>query len=93
MLQSYEINLIRNCLIPINLQYDCNLIANFAASSKYDFDEKTFRNIMVHEMIHYYLYLNDRSECSAFSHFLRAPLEDSQLGLARNLSILPSRFT
>ena len=106
---------------------------------------------MVHEMIHYYLYLNDRSECSAFSHFLRlfgfkssdhgpefmamaqklneqyglnitktydasstwsrhqlllpewrifrqasvhgAPLEDSQLGLARNLSILPSRFT
>lgn len=26
---------------------------------------------MVHEMIHYYLYLNDPSECSAFNHFLR----------------------
>ena len=40
-------------------------------SDYFDFDEETFRNIMVHEMIHYYLYLNDPSECSAFSHFLR----------------------
>ena len=40
-------------------------------SDFFDFDEETFRNIMVHEMIHYYLYLNDPSECSAFSHFLR----------------------
>ena len=26
-------------------------------SDYFDFDEETFRNIMVHEMIHYYLYL------------------------------------
>ena len=40
-------------------------------SDYFDFDEETFRNIMVHEMIHYYLYLNDPCECSAFSRFLR----------------------
>ena len=40
-------------------------------SDYFDFDEDTFRNIMVHEMIHYYLYLNSTSDCSTFSRFLR----------------------
>ena len=40
-------------------------------SDYFDFDEDTFRNIMVHEMIHYYLYLNSTSDCSTFSSFLR----------------------
>ena len=40
-------------------------------SDYFDFDEETFRNIMVHEMIHYYLYLNAPSDCSVFSRFLR----------------------
>ena len=40
-------------------------------SDYFDFDEETFRNIMVHEMIHYYLYLNSASNCSTFSRFLR----------------------
>ena len=40
-------------------------------SDYFDFDEETFRNIMVHEMIHYYLYLNSTSDCSTFSRFLR----------------------
>ena len=40
-------------------------------SDYFDFDEETFRSIMVHEMIHYYLYLNDSSDCSVFSRFLR----------------------
>ena len=40
-------------------------------SDYFDFDEETFRSIMVHEMIHYYLYLNDSSECSVFGRFLR----------------------
>ena len=40
-------------------------------SDYFDFDEETFRNIMVHEMIHYYLYLNSASDCSTFSRFLR----------------------
>lgn len=40
-------------------------------SDYFDFDEETFRNIMVHEMIHYYLYLNNPSDCSRFSRFLR----------------------
>ena len=37
----------------------------------FDFDEASFRNIMVHEMIHYYLYLNDPNDCSIFSRVLR----------------------
>lgn len=40
-------------------------------SDYFDFDEETFRNIMVHEMIHYYLYLNNPNECSVFGRFLR----------------------
>ena len=40
-------------------------------SDYFDFDEEIFRSIMVHEMIHYYLYLNDSSECSVFGRFLR----------------------
>ena len=40
-------------------------------SDYFDFDEETFRNIMVHEMIHYYLYLNGEGNCSAFRFFLR----------------------
>ena len=40
-------------------------------SEYFDFDEETFRNIMVHEMIHYYLYLNNPSDCSVFGRFLR----------------------
>ena len=34
---------------------------------------------MVHEMIHYYLYLKDPRECSVFSRFLRF-LKDSDHG-------------
>ena len=51
---------------PVKKRYMAILMSDY-----FDFDEETFRNIMVHEMIHYYLYLNDPSECSAFSHFLR----------------------
>ena len=40
-------------------------------SDYFDFDEETFRSIMVHEMIHYYLYLNNPNECSVFGRFLR----------------------
>ena len=40
-------------------------------SDYFDFDEETFRSIMVHEMIHYYLYLNNPNECSVFVRFLR----------------------
>ena len=40
-------------------------------SDYFDFDEETFRNIMVHEMIHYYLYLNDPRDCSVFRRCLR----------------------
>ena len=40
-------------------------------SDYFDFDEETFRNIMVHEMIHYYLYVNGVSNCSTFRRFLR----------------------
>ena len=40
-------------------------------SDCFDFDEETFRNIMVHEMIHYYLCLNNPNDCSLFSRFLR----------------------
>ena len=40
-------------------------------SDYFDFDEETFRNIMVHEMIHYYLYLNNPRDCSVFRRFLR----------------------
>ena len=39
-------------------------------SDYFDFDEETFRSIMVHEMIHYYLYLNNPSDCSVFGRFL-----------------------
>jgi len=40
-------------------------------SDYFDFDEETFRKIMVHEMIHYFLYLNDPCDCSVFQRFLR----------------------
>ena len=40
-------------------------------SDYFDFDEETFRNIMVHEMIHYYLYLNGESNYSTFRCFLK----------------------
>lgn len=40
-------------------------------SDYFDFDEETFRNIMVHEMIHYYLCINTPKDCSVLSHFLR----------------------
>ena len=40
-------------------------------SDYFDLDEASFRNIMVHEMIHYYLYLNDIKDGSAFIHFLQ----------------------
>ena len=40
-------------------------------SDYFDLDEETFRNIMVHEMIHYYLYLNGESNCSTFRRILR----------------------
>lgn len=40
-------------------------------SDYFDFDEETFRNIMVHEMIHYHLYLNDPDDCSVFRRCLR----------------------
>ena len=40
----------------------------FLFSDYFDFDEETFRNIMVHEMIHYYLFLygtNDKCDHGA----------------------------
>ena len=41
-------------------------------SDYFDFDEETFRNIMVHEMIHYYLFLKGFSDFSLIRHlFLR----------------------
>ena len=40
-------------------------------SDYFDFDEETFRNIMVHEMIHYYLFLKGVSDCSTVRRFLR----------------------
>ena len=51
---------------PVKKRYMAILMSDF-----FDFDEETFRNIMVHEMIHYYLYLNGTSDCSVFSRFLR----------------------
>ena len=51
---------------PVKKRYMSILMSDF-----FDFDEETFRNIMVHEMIHYYLYLNGDSDCSACSRFLR----------------------
>ncbi len=40
-------------------------------SDYFDFDEESFRNIMVHEMIHYYLYLYDARDGSGFIPFLQ----------------------
>ena len=37
---------------PVKKRYMAILMSDY-----FDFDEETFRNIMVHEMIHYYLYL------------------------------------
>ena len=51
---------------PVKKRYMAILMSDY-----FDFDEETFRNIMVHEMIHYYLYLNSASDYSAFSRFLR----------------------
>ena len=51
---------------PVKKRYMMILMSDY-----FDFDEETFRSIMVHEMIHYYLYLNDSSECSVFGRFLR----------------------
>ena len=51
---------------PVKKRYMAILMSDF-----FDFDEETFRNTMVHEMIHYYLYLNGTSDCSVFSRFLR----------------------
>ena len=44
---------------PVKKRYMAILMSDY-----FDFDEETFRNIMVHEMIHYYLYLNDPNDCS-----------------------------
>ena len=52
--------------MPVKKRYMAILMSDY-----FDFDEETFRNIMVHEMIHYYLYLNNPHESSAFRHFLR----------------------
>jgi hypothetical protein len=51
---------------PVKKRYMAILMSDY-----FDFDEETFRNIMVHEMIHYYLYLNDPNDCSIFSRVLR----------------------
>ena len=51
---------------PVKKRYMAILMSDY-----FDFDEETFRNIMVHEMIHYYLYLHDDSDCSRFGRFLR----------------------
>lgn len=51
---------------PVKKRYMAILMSDY-----FDFDEETFRNIMVHEMIHYYLYLNDTNDCSIFSRVLR----------------------
>ena len=42
--------------------WECNRL--YLMSDYFDFDEETFRNIMVHEMIHCYLYLNGESNSS-----------------------------
>lgn len=44
---------------PVKKRYMVILMSDY-----FDFDEETFRSIMVHEMIHYYLYLNNSNECS-----------------------------
>ena len=51
---------------PVKKRYMAILMSDY-----FDFDEETFRNIMVHEMIHYYLYLNNPRDCSVFRRFLR----------------------
>ena len=52
--------------MPVKKHYMVILMSDF-----FDFDEETLRNIMVHEMIHYYLYLNNPRDCSVFRRFLR----------------------
>ena len=52
--------------MPVKKRYMAILMSDY-----FDFDEETFRNIMVHEMIHYYLYLNNPSDCSTFCRLLR----------------------
>ena len=51
---------------PVKKRHMVSLMSDY-----FDFDEETFRNIMVHEMIHYYLYLNSTSDRSVFCRFLR----------------------
>jgi hypothetical protein len=54
------------CDKPVKKRYLAILMSDY-----FDFDEETFRNIMVHEMIHYYLLLKGVGVCSTFRRFLR----------------------
>ena len=51
---------------PVKKRYRAIFMSDY-----FDFDEETFRNIMVHEMIHYYLFLKGVSDCSTARRFLR----------------------
>ena len=51
---------------PVKKRYMAILMSDY-----FDFDEETFRNIMVHEMIHYHLLFNGTDDCSTFGFLLR----------------------
>ena len=56
-------------------------------SEYYDFDEETFRNLMVHEMIHYWILSNQMQDTGPHGKIFLEKMKEINMKFNRNLSV------